>query len=30
MMTDIGFPVEDDIMNPTNTSVFSLSYESSL
>ena len=23
MMTDIGFPVEDDIMNPTNTSVFS-------
>ena len=23
MMTDIGFPVEDDVMNPTNTSVFS-------
>ena len=23
MMTDIGFPVEDDIMNPSNTAVFS-------
>ena len=23
MMTDIGFPVEDDVMNPSNTSVFS-------
>ena len=23
MMTDIGFPVEDDVMNPANTSVFS-------
>ena len=23
MMTDVGFPVEDDVMNPTNTSVFS-------
>ena len=23
MMTDIGFPVEDDVMNPTNTAVFS-------
>jgi len=23
MMTDMGFPVEDDVMNPTNTAVFS-------
>jgi ribonucleoside-triphosphate reductase (thioredoxin) len=23
MMTDVGFPVEDDVMNPTNTAVFS-------
>ena len=23
MMTDIGFPVEDDVMNPSNTAVFS-------
>jgi len=23
MMTDVGFPVEDDIMNPSNTAVFS-------
>ena len=28
MMTDIGFPVEDDVMNPSNTAVFSFSYES--
>ena len=23
MMTDMGFPVEDDVMNPSSTSVFS-------
>ena len=23
MMTDIGFPVEDDVMNPSHTAVFS-------
>ena len=27
MMTDEGFPVEDDVMNPSNTAVFLFSYE---